>query len=67
MWQRFTERARKVVYYAEEEAGRFGDNCVSTEHLLLGLLRDADSVAVFILSQMGVSRRELRAGEKGAE
>ena len=37
MWQRFTERARRVVFFAQEEAGRLGENYVSTEHLLLGL------------------------------
>ena len=39
MWQRFTERARRVVFFAQEEAGRLGENYVSTEHLLLGLVR----------------------------
>lgn len=42
MWQRFTEAARKVVFYAQEEAQRFGEGYVSTEHLLLGLLREPD-------------------------
>ncbi len=45
MWQRFTERARKAVFYAQEEAGLHGENYVSTEHLLLGLIREDDSVA----------------------
>ena len=45
MWQRFTERARKVVFYAQEEAQKFGEGYVSTEHLLLGLVRESDSVA----------------------
>ncbi len=51
MWQRFTERARKVVFYAQEEAQKFGEGYVSTEHLLLGLVRESDSVAarVFIV------------------
>ena len=55
MWQRFTERARKIVFYAQEEAGRLGENYVSTEHLLLGLVRENDSVAARILDRMGVS------------
>ena len=37
MWQRFTERARRIVFFAQEEAGRLGENYISTEHLLLGL------------------------------
>ena len=55
MWQRFTERARRVVFFAQEEAGRLGENYVSTEHLLLGLVRERDSVASIILDRMGVS------------
>ncbi len=54
MWQRFTERARKVVFYAQEEAGRLGENYVSTEHLLLGLVRENDNVAARILERMNV-------------
>src|SRR5258706_5593022 len=55
MWQRFTERARRVVFFAQEEAGRLGENFVGTEHLLLGLLRENDSVAARILDRMGIS------------
>jgi ATP-dependent Clp protease ATP-binding subunit ClpA len=40
MWQRFTNAARKVVFYAQEEAQKHGEGYVSTEHLLLGLLRE---------------------------
>lgn len=61
MWQRFTERARKVVFYAQEEAGRLGENSVSTEHLLLGLVRENDSVAARILDRMGVSLGRIRS------
>src|SRR5580693_6205756 len=61
MWQRFTERARKVVFFAQEEAGRLGENYVSTEHLLLGLVRENDSVAARILDRMGVSLGRIRS------
>jgi len=61
MWQRFTERARRVVFFAQEEAGRLGENYVSTEHLLLGLLRETDSVAARLLERMGVGLSRLRA------
>ena len=61
MWQRFTERARKVVFYAQEEAGKLGENYVSTEHLLLGLVRENDSVACRILDQLGVSLGHIRS------
>jgi ornithine carbamoyltransferase len=61
MWQRFTERARKVVFYAQEEAGRLGENYVSTEHLLLGLVRENDNVAARILDRIGVSLGRIRS------
>ena len=61
MWQRFTDCARKVVFYAQEEAGRLGANYISTEHLLLGLVRENDSVAVRLLDRMGVSLSRIRA------
>ena len=61
MWQRFTERARKCVFYAQEEAGRVGQNYVSTEHLLLGLLRESDSVAMRVLDRMGINPGSLRS------
>lgn len=60
MWQRFTERARKVVYFAQEEATKFGEGYVSTEHLLLGLVRESDSVAARVLEKLGVSLSRIR-------
>src|SRR5437016_11360149 len=61
MWKTFTERARRVVFYAQEEAGRLGENYVSTEHLLLGLVRENDSVAARILDRLGVSLGRIRS------
>ena len=61
MWQRFTERARRVVFFAQEEAGRLGENYVSTEHLLLGLIRENDSVAARVLDRLGVSLGRVRS------
>src|SRR5689334_18191784 len=60
MWQRFTERARKSVFSAQEEAGRLGEDYVSTEHLLLGLLRESDHVAARILVEMNISLEAIR-------
>ena len=60
MWQRFTERARRTVFFAQEEAVRLGENYVSAEHLLLGLVREVDSVAAQILDRMGVAPGRLR-------
>src|SRR5579864_3654314 len=61
MWQRFTERARRAVFFAQEEAGRLGEQYVSTEHLLLGLVREHDSVAARVLERMGVSLDHIRS------
>jgi len=61
MWQRFTERARRVVFFAQEEAGRLGENYVSTEHLLLGLIRESDSVAARVLERVGISIAQIRS------
>src|SRR5438270_9840671 len=61
MWQRFTERARRVVFFAQEEAARLGENQVGTEHLLLGLVRENDSVAARILGRMGVPLGRIRS------
>lgn len=54
MWQRFTERARRVILLAQEEAGKMSSGHVGTEHILLGLVRENDSVAAQLLEKMGV-------------
>lgn len=61
MWQRFTDRARRVIQYAQEEAIRCGVNYIGTEHLLLGLVREGESVAARILERLGVSLGRVRA------
>lgn len=60
MWQRFSAAARKVVFYAQEEAQKFGEGYVSTEHLLLGIVRDPDCTGCRILTQVGVSPSRVR-------
>ena len=61
MWQRFTERARAAVFYAQEAAGSVGDSYVDTEHLLLGVIRDESTVAVRMLMRMGVTAEQIRS------
>jgi len=61
MWQRFTEKARRIICYAQEEAGRLGENFLTTEHLLLGLVRENDTAAARILERMDVSLETIRA------
>jgi len=63
-FDRFTERARKVLTLAQEEAQRFNHNYIGTEHLLLGLGRQGDSVAAKVLSNLGVELREVRSRVK---
>src|SRR5882724_7163491 len=60
MWQRFTERARKIIFYAQEEAGKRGENYVSTSYLLLGVLRERDSVAMRMLAALTIDDKALR-------
>ena len=50
-----------MVFYAQEEAQKFGEGYVSTEHLLLGLVRESDSVAARVLERLGVSLSRIRA------
>jgi ATP-dependent Clp protease ATP-binding subunit ClpC len=58
MWQQFTQRARRVVFYSQEEAQNFGERYISTEHLLLGLLRE-ENTAQEVLAALGCDRESL--------
>ncbi|MGB8344147.1 MAG: Clp protease N-terminal domain-containing protein [Ktedonobacteraceae bacterium] len=57
---RFTERARKVLSLAQEEAQRFQHHYIGTEHLLLGLVREGDGVAAKVLAHLGVELDKVR-------
>jgi ATP-dependent Clp protease ATP-binding subunit ClpC len=59
MWDRFTERARHVISAAREEATRLGSEHVRTEHILLGLCREPDSIAARALDNLGVDVESL--------
>jgi ATP-dependent Clp protease ATP-binding subunit ClpC len=56
----FTERARKVLSLAQEEAQRFNHRYVATEHLLLGLVREGKGIAAGVLESLGVNLETLR-------
>src|SRR5579884_2676655 len=60
-FDKFTERARKVLTLAQEEAQRFNHNYIGTEHLLLGLVREGDGVAAKVLSNLGVELQKVRS------
>ena len=53
-FDRFTKRARRVLQLAQEEAQRLNHNYIGTEHLLLGLVREENGVAVKVLQELGV-------------
>src|SRR5580700_5287665 len=60
MLERFTDRARRVVKLAEEEARRLDHNYIGTEHILLGLIREGEGVAAKALESLGISLDAVR-------
>src|SRR5256886_9687554 len=58
-FDKFTERARKVLNLAQEEARRFQHDYIGTEHLLLGLVREGEGVAVQVLINLGVDLNQV--------
>jgi hypothetical protein len=61
MFERFTNRARRVVVLAQEEARVLNHNYIGTEHLLLGLIHEGEGVAARALESLGVSLEAVRA------
>jgi ATP-dependent Clp protease ATP-binding subunit ClpA len=61
MFERFTDRARRVIVLAQEEARLLNHNYIGTEHLLLGLLREGQGVGALALTSLGVSLEGVRA------
>jgi ATP-dependent Clp protease ATP-binding subunit ClpC len=61
MFERFTDRARRVVVLAQEEARLLNHNYIGTEHLLLGLLREEQGMAAHALESLGMSLDVVRA------
>jgi ATP-dependent Clp protease ATP-binding subunit ClpA len=60
MFERFTERARRVVVHAQEEATGLNHNYIGTEHLLLGLMREEEGVAARALRELEISQDAVR-------
>jgi len=60
MFDRFTDRARKVMALANLEAERFNHEYIRTEHILLGFLKEGKGVAVKVLNNLGVDLEKLR-------
>jgi len=60
MHDKFTERVRKVMYLAREEAARLQHDYIGTEHLLLGLIREGEGIAANVLSNLGLDLDVIR-------
>jgi ATP-dependent Clp protease ATP-binding subunit ClpC len=60
MFERFTDRARRVVVLAQEEAGMLNHNYIGTEHILLGLIHEGEGVAAKALESLGISLEAAR-------
>jgi ATP-dependent Clp protease ATP-binding subunit ClpC len=61
VFERFTDRARRVVVLAQEEARRLNHNYIGTEHILLGLIHEGDGIAARTLESLDVSLESVRA------
>ncbi len=60
-FEKFSERARRVLSYAQEEAQRFEDNYIGTEHVLLGLVRETEGVAARVLINLGIELDKIKS------
>jgi ATP-dependent Clp protease ATP-binding subunit ClpC len=60
MWEPFTERARRSIVLAQEEAQRLGNNYIGTEHILLGIISEGESLAAKVLESLGVNLAKVR-------
>ena len=60
MYERFTDRARKVMQLANQEAQRFNHEYIGTEHMLLGLVKEGTGVAANVLKNLDVDLRKIR-------
>ncbi len=60
MHDKFTERVRKVMFLAREESGRLQHDYIGTEHLLLGLVREGEGIAVAVLINLGLDLDQIR-------
>lgn len=61
LFGRFTERAQKVLYFAQEEAKALYHNYIGTEHILLGLIREGEGIAAQALKNLGVQLETIRS------
>src|SRR5437588_2434299 len=60
MFERFTDKGRKIIVLAREEAERHQNDYLGTEHLVLAILRESDGIALMIIKKMGLSSEQVR-------
>ncbi|MEK6619260.1 MAG: ATP-dependent Clp protease ATP-binding subunit [Nitrospirota bacterium] len=60
MFERFTDKGRKIIILAREEAERHQNDYLGTEHLALAILRESDGIALMIIKKMGLSSEQIR-------
>ncbi len=60
MFERFTDKGRKIIILAREEAERHQNDYLGTEHLVLAILRESDGIALMIIKKMGLSTEQIR-------
>ena len=60
MFERFTDKGRKIIILAREEAERHQNDYLGTEHLVLAILRESDGIALMIIKKMGLSSEQIR-------
>jgi ATP-dependent Clp protease ATP-binding subunit ClpC len=65
MFERYTERARRVIFFARYEASQLGSNSIETEHLLLGLIREGKGLTSRIISKSHLSMESIRKDIEG--
>ena len=60
MFEKYTDKARRVLFFARYEASQFGASTITSAHLLLGLVREAERTTMQMLEQMGISIKDLK-------
>ena len=66
MFSRFTEKAIQAIMIAQEEAKRFNHNYVGTEHVLMGILSDADNIVYKALENLNISTDQIKKRSRTA-
>jgi len=60
MFEKYTDKARRVLFFARYEASQFGASTITSAHLLLGLVREAERTTMQMMEQMGVNIQDLK-------